>query len=93
MRKFIMHEMGIALQIVEIATASIPSDLADVRIERVNLKVAVLSLSSKSFRSSPGARNVTRNGQLPVPCLNARPAAVVLSKYYPGANWILNPSK
>jgi hydrogenase nickel incorporation protein HypA/HybF len=43
MRKFIMHEMGIALQIVEIATASIPSDLADVRIERVNLKVGKLA--------------------------------------------------
>jgi hydrogenase nickel incorporation protein HypA/HybF len=41
--KFIMHEMGIALQIVEIATASIPSNLADVRIERVNLKVGKLA--------------------------------------------------
>jgi hydrogenase nickel incorporation protein HypA/HybF len=38
-----MHEMGIALQIVEIATASIPSDLAEVRIERVNLKVGKLA--------------------------------------------------
>ncbi|MGD8521573.1 MAG: hydrogenase maturation nickel metallochaperone HypA [Desulfobacterales bacterium] len=38
-----MHEMGIALQIVEIATASIPSNLADVRIERVNLKVGKLA--------------------------------------------------
>ena len=38
-----MHEMGIALQIVEIATASIPPDLGEVRIARVNLKVGKLA--------------------------------------------------
>ena len=38
-----MHEMGIALQIVEIATASVPSELAGVRIERVNLKIGKLA--------------------------------------------------
>jgi hydrogenase nickel incorporation protein HypA/HybF len=38
-----MHEMGIALQIVEIATASIPADLGDVHIARVNLKVGKLA--------------------------------------------------
>ncbi len=29
-----MHEMGIALQIVEIATASIPPDAGPVRVEK-----------------------------------------------------------
>ena len=38
-----MHEMGIAMQIVEIATASIPEDIENVRIERVNLKVGKLA--------------------------------------------------
>ena len=38
-----MHEMGIALQIIEIATASIPPDLADVRVEKVNLKIGKLA--------------------------------------------------
>ena len=38
-----MHEMGIALQIVEIATSSIPADLGEVRIARVNLKVGKLA--------------------------------------------------
>ena len=38
-----MHEMGIALQIIEIATASIPPNLEDVRIETVNLKIGKLA--------------------------------------------------
>jgi len=38
-----MHEMGIALQIVEIATASIPPDMGEVRIAKVNLKVGKLA--------------------------------------------------
>lgn len=38
-----MHEMGIAMQIVEIAGASIPADIKGVRVERVNLKVGKLS--------------------------------------------------
>lgn len=38
-----MHEMGVAMQIVEIAAASIPAHLAGARIEAVNLKVGKLS--------------------------------------------------
>jgi len=38
-----MHEMGIAMQIVEIAIASIPADLGNARIDRVNLKVGKLA--------------------------------------------------
>jgi hydrogenase nickel incorporation protein HypA/HybF len=38
-----MHEMGIALQIIDIAAASIPPDLRSARVERVNLKIGKLS--------------------------------------------------
>ena len=38
-----MHEMGIAMQIVEIAIDSIPSDLQGKAVETVNLKVGKLS--------------------------------------------------
>ena len=38
-----MHEMGVAMQIIEIAQASIPADLGDARVARVNLKVGKLS--------------------------------------------------
>ncbi|MDY6904487.1 MAG: hydrogenase maturation nickel metallochaperone HypA [Thermodesulfobacteriota bacterium] len=38
-----MHEMGIAVQIVEIAAASIPPDLETPSVERVNIKVGKLS--------------------------------------------------
>ena len=38
-----MHEMGIAMQIIEIATASIPDDMAGARVAKINLKVGQLS--------------------------------------------------
>lgn len=38
-----MHEMGIALEILEIAQASIPADLPSARVARVNLRVGKLS--------------------------------------------------
>ena len=38
-----MHEMGIALQIVEIAPASLPADLGDARVVAVNLKIGKLA--------------------------------------------------
>ena len=38
-----MHEMGIALQIIEIATDAIPPDLKGARVARVNLKVGKLA--------------------------------------------------
>ncbi|MGD2096366.1 MAG: hydrogenase maturation nickel metallochaperone HypA [Desulfobacterales bacterium] len=38
-----MHEMGIALQIVEIATASMPADLGEARVAAVNLKIGKLA--------------------------------------------------
>ncbi|MDP4855901.1 MAG: hydrogenase maturation nickel metallochaperone HypA [Desulfobacterales bacterium] len=46
-----MHEMGVAMQIIEIATASIPKNMALARVERVNLKVGKLSaIVSDSLR-------------------------------------------
>jgi hydrogenase nickel incorporation protein HypA/HybF len=38
-----MHEMGIAMEIVEIAKASIPKDMQEARVQRVNLQVGKLS--------------------------------------------------
>jgi hydrogenase nickel incorporation protein HypA/HybF len=38
-----MHEMGIALQIVEIAAASIPADVEHVRVQKVNVNVGKLA--------------------------------------------------
>ena len=38
-----MHEMGIAMEIVEIAKASIPEEMKGARIQRVNLQVGKLS--------------------------------------------------
>jgi hydrogenase nickel incorporation protein HypA/HybF len=38
-----MHEMGIAMEIVEIAMASIPQDLKNSRVERINLNVGKLT--------------------------------------------------
>ena len=38
-----MHEMGIAMEIVEIAKASIPADMQGAKIQRVNLMVGKLS--------------------------------------------------
>ena len=38
-----MHEMGIALQIIEIATASLPADLGEARVAAVNLKVGKMA--------------------------------------------------
>jgi len=38
-----MHEMGIALQIVEIASASLPAEMEGVKVEKVNLKIGKLA--------------------------------------------------
>lgn len=46
-----MHEMGIATEIVRIVTESIPADLTDPRVERINLKVGKLAaVVSQSLR-------------------------------------------
>lgn len=38
-----MHEMGIAMEIIDIASASIPADMQGARVERVNIQVGRLS--------------------------------------------------
>lgn len=38
-----MHEMGIAMQVLEIAKSAIPADMSDVQVERVNLRVGKLA--------------------------------------------------
>ncbi len=38
-----MHEMGIAMQVMEIAIDSIPEEMGEARVERVNLKVGRLA--------------------------------------------------
>ena len=38
-----MHEMGIALEIIEIVKSSIPRDMAGARVQRVHLKIGKLS--------------------------------------------------
>jgi hydrogenase nickel incorporation protein HypA/HybF len=38
-----MHEMGIALEIIKIATDSIPESLKKSKVERINLKVGKLA--------------------------------------------------
>ena len=38
-----MHEMGIAMEIIDIAKASVPADMQGARIERINLQVGKLS--------------------------------------------------
>lgn len=38
-----MHEMGIAMQVMNIALESVPSEMAGAKIERVNLKVGKLA--------------------------------------------------
>ncbi|WP_319406361.1 hydrogenase maturation nickel metallochaperone HypA [uncultured Desulfosarcina sp.] len=46
-----MHEMGIAMEIVDIAKASIPEDMQGARVRRVNLQVGKLSaIVSDSLR-------------------------------------------
>jgi hydrogenase nickel incorporation protein HypA/HybF len=38
-----MHEMGIALEIIDIVTSSIPEDAPDAGVRRVNLRIGKLS--------------------------------------------------
>ena len=38
-----MHEMGIAMQIIEIATASIPPNAGNVQVEKINIKIGKLA--------------------------------------------------
>ena len=41
-----MHEMGIAMQILDIATASLPDDKKNIVIKKINLKVGKLAAAA-----------------------------------------------
>ncbi len=46
-----MHEMGIALEIIDIVKASIPAEMADARVAKIHLKIGRLSaIVSQSLR-------------------------------------------
>ena len=60
-----MHEMGVAMQIIEIATASIPEELVSVQVERVKLKVgkmAAIVPSSLRFCFEVATKNTELEG-------------------------------
>lgn len=60
-----MHEMGIALQIIEIAAASVPPELKAARIARVNLKIGKLAAvvpDSLRFCFSVASRDTALEG-------------------------------
>jgi hydrogenase nickel incorporation protein HypA/HybF len=60
-----MHEMGIATEIIRIVTDSIPDDLVDPRVERINLKVGKLAAvvpQSLKFCFEVAARETSAEG-------------------------------
>jgi hydrogenase nickel incorporation protein HypA/HybF len=62
-----MHEMGIALEIIKIATDSIPANLKNPRVERINLKVGKLAAvvaDSLQFCFEVAARDTALEGTL-----------------------------
>jgi hydrogenase nickel incorporation protein HypA/HybF len=62
-----MHEMGIALEIIKIATDSIPANLKNPRVERINLKVGKLAAvvpDSLQFCFEVAARDTALEGAL-----------------------------
>ncbi|MFP3980328.1 MAG: hydrogenase maturation nickel metallochaperone HypA [Desulfobacterales bacterium] len=70
-----MHEMGIALQVIDIATAAIPPEMRGCRVERVNLRIGKLSavvVDSLNFcleiatRDTPLAEAVFSIEEIPV---------------------------
>ncbi len=60
-----MHEMGIALQVIEVATASIPPELKDVKVERIRLRIGKFSgvvADSLSFCFAVASRETPLEG-------------------------------
>jgi hydrogenase nickel incorporation protein HypA/HybF len=60
-----MHEMGIALEIVKIAVSSIPDNMKDVRVKRINLKAgkfAAIVPESLRFCFDIAARDTPLSG-------------------------------
>ncbi|HSM74744.1 MAG TPA: hydrogenase maturation nickel metallochaperone HypA [Desulfobacterales bacterium] len=83
-----MHEMGLALQIVEITKASLPPELAGARIQRVNLKVGQMAaVVPESLRFCFEA--ITRNTPLEGAELCMQAVAVVARCRACGHEWTL----
>lgn len=62
-----MHEMGIALEIIKIVTDSIPANLKNPRVERINLKVGKLAAvvpGSLKFCFEVATKDTTLEGAL-----------------------------
>jgi hydrogenase nickel incorporation protein HypA/HybF len=62
-----MHEMGIALEIIKIATDSIPGNLKKSKVEKINLKVGKLAAvvpDSLKFCFEVAAKNTPLEGAI-----------------------------
>jgi hydrogenase nickel incorporation protein HypA/HybF len=62
-----MHEMGIALEIIKIASDSIPENLKKSKVERINLKVGKLAAvvpDSLKFCFEVAAKNTPLEGAI-----------------------------
>ena len=84
-----MHEMGIAIQIAEIATASIPADMKHVKVERVNLRIgkfAAVVPSSLKFCFDVVAKDTPLAGS----ALHIEEIPVVVSCRDCQAQWTIN---
>jgi hydrogenase nickel incorporation protein HypB len=89
-----MHEMGIALQIIEIATASIPADAGPVRVEKINLKIGKLAAvvpDSLRFCFDVAVKDTPLDGARLA--IEELPVVAALWKLFPAASWTLNPLK
>ncbi|KPA18436.1 hydrogenase nickel incorporation protein hypA [Candidatus Magnetomorum sp. HK-1] len=72
-----MHEMGIAIQIIEVAKSSIPENMKDVPVEKVHIQVGKLSAvvpSSLSFCFDIAVKDTPLDGA----CLDIKEMPVTL---------------
>ena len=84
-----MHEMGIAMEIIEIAEASIPAGMENVQVERVNLRIGKLSAivpESLTFCFGVAVRETRLEGAR----LNIEQVPVVAMCKDCGAQWTID---
>ena len=84
-----MHEMGIAMEIIEIAEASIPAGIENVQVERVNLRVGKLSAivpESLTFCFGVAIKDTRLEGAT----LNIEQVPVVATCKDCGAKWTID---
>jgi len=83
-----MHEIGIALQIVDIAAASIPPNIGKARVEKVNLRIGKLAAvvpESLRFCFEMAAKDTPLQGAL----LNIEELPVVAKCNDCGIQWTI----